>query len=62
MSILSSLYPLTMNYRTDLIKKNLRCLNATFYGDTFFAKIPSMLNNTHREIFTDRQGWEYLTL
>ena len=44
------------------MQQNLWRLNAIFYGNTFFAKLPSLLNNTCGEFFTDGQGFTYVHL
>ena len=59
MDIRSALHQLTRRYRTDLMQKSLRQLNTTLYGDTFFAKTPSLLNNKCGELITDGQGFTY---
>lgn len=58
MKIRSALHPLTRRYRTDLMQQSLR--RTTFYGDTFFAKTLSILNNTCGELFIDGQGFTYV--
>ena len=59
--MLSAVMSLMRRYHTDLLSQDLRLIRTRFYTDTLFPKAESVSGHTLAQIFTDGEGFFWIT-